>query len=102
MRCPPAEDSYRPPRIDLCRSREEALAVPNFHLVIVRDFAVRAAWNNLEQIPVGTDRRLRYMAEFQPGHDSLLHLVMHPVNLNVELMIFRGMLVFVLIFLVAH
>ena len=50
---------------------------------------VGAAWHNLKQIPVRPNRRFRNVAELA-RHYSLVHVVMHPVNLNVEFM-FRGL-----------
>ncbi len=42
------------------------------------------------------------MAQLCSSHGTLIHCVMHPVDLKMEFMMFRGMFMFFFFFLIAH
>src|SRR5690242_19680847 len=73
------------PRVDLRRRGKEPLSVPDLDHVGVADLPIRAARYDLEQVSVGTNRCRRNMAELQPRHVLLRDRVVHPVNLDMEL-----------------
>lgn len=78
-------------------SGEKSLSIANLDLFIIRNLSIRPTGHDFEQIAVRTNRRCWDMTQLLACHHGLGHGVVHPVNLDVELM-----LGFLLLFFVSH
>jgi hypothetical protein len=91
-----------PAWIDLGRGSEETLPIADFYHFIVGDLAISSAGDYLEQIPVRPNRRLGYVTQLKARHVALRDRIVHPVDLYVELVMIRVMLLYWLFRFVAH
>ena len=64
---------------------EESLAVANLDNFVVPDLFVNAPRNNFEEVSIRTYRRWWNVAQLLTGHRGLGHLVLFPVNSDMEL-----------------
>ena len=91
-----------PSWIDLSRGSKESLPIADFDHFIVGDLAIGAARDYFEQIPVGPNWRFGYVTQLKACHVTLRDRIVHPVDLDVELVMIRVMLFVWLFRFVAH
>src|SRR5580692_6853431 len=73
--------------VDYRGRSEKSQPIMHLNSLIVGDLAVRAPWNDLEEVPVRADRRVRQLAELRTRQHRLGHGELLTINLNMELLL---------------